>query len=465
MSTENGKSGNSIFYPLLIIAGIIGSIVNFMASWQALVSALGIFFSTLVIGVGVIGVFVNQKRIDLQDGILYSVIWTLLIALAGAGYYIIITRPVVVTGVLLDNNTRRDPVVGIEVVLHHLETGNLRRVVTRDNGTFEFNDVTQGEFDILIDSVALSNGRAPGGWGKLISNRVDLQVLYLNNINSLSLVVTQAPATKVDIDTPTATLTLTPTASPTNTVVPTATSTPPETPEPLQGLASTDAATLTMPATATSTNTALPTLTSTVASTTAQPTLTATTSQLGQGEEIEADTIVAIDIEAECRIHAPRLSPALIYREPDLNTDRLAVVGDQALGVKAIFTDSDLFQWWILDLPIGIDGYVAEDSTDVSDGCLDFMLNPPEPVQEPSLTVIQSDRSTTLYPNLNFFDPDGARTDLVYRDYKLHILAQCGDGYLVERPWNLERPLWIQANAVELDQPDAEIPVWDDCDI
>ena len=56
-----GQPDNSILYPLIaIIVGLLGNIVNFLTNMQALYSTVGFFASTLLIGVGVVGIFVRQ---------------------------------------------------------------------------------------------------------------------------------------------------------------------------------------------------------------------------------------------------------------------------------------------------------------------------------------------------------------------------------------------------------------------
>lgn len=235
MSNNRGPD-QSILYPLIaIIVGLLGNIVNFLTDVQALYSTVGFFAFTLLIGVGVIGVFVRQDRIKLKDGILYAVIWTMFIALSGAGYYILSSQPVTVSGRVLDNVNQRSPMSDIEVSLYHYETGTTRQVLTDSNGEFRFGDVQDGEYDLIINGVNIYSGDMPSGWRKLFEGDRNTGRFYLDNIAAIITNTTPVPtpeqtSPEAPTDTP-----LPPTDTPantpepptaTNTAIPTPTDTP-----------------------------------------------------------------------------------------------------------------------------------------------------------------------------------------------------------------------------------------------
>jgi hypothetical protein len=231
--TDTSKSRN-IYYPLMIVIGIAGNILSAFSQLQAIYSTLGIFVSTLLIGVGIIGFFVNQKRISLRDGILYAVIWIMLMALAVAGYYILISRASSVYGILLDNANTRNAVSDVDVSLYLYSTGATNHVRTNERGEFRFDDVSHGEFDVIINDVSIYSGDIPNGLRKLIEANVNTGRFYLANLGGTSVSTGQTPLPPSNTVAPT--LIATPTSRPTNTPrpptnTPTLTSIPTEIPQ------------------------------------------------------------------------------------------------------------------------------------------------------------------------------------------------------------------------------------------
>jgi hypothetical protein len=183
----------NIYYPLMILVGIAGNILSAFSQLQAIYSTLGIFVSTLLIGVGIIGFFVNQRRISLRDGMLYAIIWTMLMAITVAGYYILISRASSVYGILLDNASTRNPVSGVEVSLYIYSSGATNRVRTDERGEFQFDDVSNGEFDVIINDVSIYSGDIPSGLSKLVETNVNTGRFYLQTLGVVS--VTASPVT------------------------------------------------------------------------------------------------------------------------------------------------------------------------------------------------------------------------------------------------------------------------------
>jgi hypothetical protein len=235
MAEEQSDSSQSrnIFYPILIVVGIAGNILSAFSQLQAIYSTLGIFVSTLLIGVGVIGFLVNQNIITWQNGILYAIIWTMLMLIAGGGYYILITRESSVYGIVLDNATTRNPVTGIDVSLYLFSTGATNHVRTNSRGEFRFDNVSHGEFDVIINDVSIYSGDIPTGLRKLIETNVNTGRFYLANLVATSVSNGQTLITPTAINTVVPTLIATPTPRPTSTPRP-PTNTPTLTPVPTE---------------------------------------------------------------------------------------------------------------------------------------------------------------------------------------------------------------------------------------
>lgn len=235
----DNKPRSTFLYPLVILSGVIGTIVTFVNSFQAIYAVFGLAVSMILIGVGVLGWFVSQKKITLGDGIQYSVIWTLLILLAGTGYYLIISQSVTISGVLYDNNLNRSPVSNYEIELHHKQTGVRSQVRTDAEGNFTFSDVKDGEFDIFINGVIIRSGETLSGIQKLIQGNIRAGSFYLESIVVAQLLTPTSPSLTPTVDNPTITSTSTPhpTNTPqltstqhlTDTITPTATNIPPQT--------------------------------------------------------------------------------------------------------------------------------------------------------------------------------------------------------------------------------------------
>ena len=71
----NDNNNQSIFlYPIITLTGVIGAILTFVGSLEAIVATLGLALSLILIGIGVMGWFVSQKKMSLSNGIQYSII-------------------------------------------------------------------------------------------------------------------------------------------------------------------------------------------------------------------------------------------------------------------------------------------------------------------------------------------------------------------------------------------------------
>lgn len=214
----DNKTGSILFYPLIIISGFAGAVLTTINNLQAIYSALGLSTSIILIGIGFIGLFVTLRKFSFLNGILFSLIWTLLILLAGLGYFVILTRPVSLTGSLLNNNVEREPISGYIVRLYHYATGSEFQVRTDYQGNFRFNELSAGEYDIIINDSVISSGSIESGWRKLLQSDVDEGRFYLD---SLGRPVVQYATSPTPNDTVTQIVPLivaaTPTRRPTNT--------------------------------------------------------------------------------------------------------------------------------------------------------------------------------------------------------------------------------------------------------
>lgn len=232
------KTGSIFLYPFVIVSGFAGAILTTINNLQAIYSALGLSASIILIGIGFIGLFVTLKKFSFLNGILFSLIWTLLILLAGLGYYVILTRPVSLTGTLLNNNIEREPISGYMVRLYHYSTGSEFQVRTDNQGNFRFNELSAGEYDIIINDSVIGSGSIESGWRKLLQSDIDEGRFYLNSLGQTVIQgSTSTPTNTItSSDTPiplTATDTATQTPIPsTATVVPTFTRRPTNTPSP-----------------------------------------------------------------------------------------------------------------------------------------------------------------------------------------------------------------------------------------
>ena len=254
---KNSKPESSALYPLIILSGVILSIGSFVTNFQAIYAALGLSVSMILIGVGVLGWFVNQQKISFQDGVQYSIIWTLLILLAGGGYFVIINRPASLSGSLVDNNLDRNPVRGYQIELYSHQSGNTSVVRTDAEGKFTFDDMKGGEYDLIINGVIVRSEEARAGLRRLMEGNISAGRFYLDNLGvGVAQADTPTPTVVVDIATdtvtPTVTSTSTQTALPTQTE--TSTSTPTNTATPTQ----TEIPTVTLTRTPRPTNTPRP---------------------------------------------------------------------------------------------------------------------------------------------------------------------------------------------------------------
>ncbi len=260
MSNHN----QSIFlYPIIALTGVIGAILTFVSSLEAIVATLGLAISLILIGIGVLGWFVSQEKISLGNGIQYSIIWTLVILLAGVGYYLIMSRPVAIIGSLMDNSLNRNPMTSYEVQLYNYQTGITSTVRTDIQGNFRFGDVGEGEYDLIINGVTVRSERASSGIQKLVQGDISAGRFYLNSLSTgVDVVLSPTETPIIPTHEPTAP------ATSTNTTVPTATDTP----------LPTSTSTITLTSTPRPTNTARPTNTNT-------PTATAVPQELILFEE------------------------------------------------------------------------------------------------------------------------------------------------------------------------------------
>ncbi len=225
---------------MIMLTGVIGTILTFVSNLEAIVATLGLAVSLILIGIGVLGWFVSQKKISLSNGIQYSIIWMLVILLAGVGYYLLVSRPIVITGSLMDNNQTRNPITGHEIQLYNYETGITSTVRTDAQGNFRFSDVREGEYDLIINGITVRSEEASSGIQKLIQSDISVGRFYLDSLSS-SIDIALLPTETVSILTvnPLPSSTIIPTVVPnidTNTLEPTLTMTTVATPTPTREL-------------------------------------------------------------------------------------------------------------------------------------------------------------------------------------------------------------------------------------
>lgn len=408
---DKSQQKASLFYIILILVGLIGNVANFLSNWQTVISTLGVFISSISVGIGIIGIFVSQKRIKLKDGILYSLIWTILIFMTGVGYYILLIRPVTVAGTLFSAGNSPTPLNAVEVTLYQLPTGNSRNVTTNTNGEFIFHEVNDGQFNIRLGNTVIFSGEVSGGIRKLFVGDVNVGSLY--NL-SITPVITPTPQYTASIPTETETSTLIiPTLEPSVTFTPI------------------------------SSNNLTHAPSEHISPSLIAPTIT------------EALGVLPIELESECRVHAMRNTPATIYASPDRDSARLAVVGNTALVVKGVFnTPTD--QLWVLEVNnLSRDGYVFMQDVNVSVGCSVFMRPPPIAPLSPFLTITRSGQSVILR-NLPSFS--ATAIDQVYRDDQFHVLVQCGEWYQINREWSTYKA-WVFNDYIELNTDNLDIPI------
>lgn len=234
--TPKNNTGSLFIYPFVVLGGIIGALTAVTDGFTALVTTLGYTASVILIGIGIIGWFVNQRGMSLQDGVQYSLIWTFFILASALGYFVIISRPVTVAGVLVNNSVDRQPVDGYPVQLYTYRDGDTAETSTNPQGIFEFEEVVRGEYDLIINGTIVRSEDVPTGlWARLAGQyRIESGRFYLDNLgrtvanNSTPTIVpsdTSIPTTATD----TATQTPIP---PTVTNVPTSTRRPTNTPRP-----------------------------------------------------------------------------------------------------------------------------------------------------------------------------------------------------------------------------------------
>lgn len=215
-SPENKQPPKNIFiYPFLVLGGILGAFTTVINGFTALITAIGYTAAIIFIGIGIIGWFAKQRGMSWQDSAQYSAIWTLFMLVVVLGYREIINRPVMVSGVLVNNNVDRQPVDGYPIQLYTYRDGDTADTTTNPQGIFEFEEVVRGEYDLIINGTIVRSEDVPTDlWSRLAGQyRIESGRFYLDNLGGT---VASNP---------------TPTVAPSDTpMIPTVTSTAPQAP-------------------------------------------------------------------------------------------------------------------------------------------------------------------------------------------------------------------------------------------
>ena len=189
---------NPVVRPVLEVLTVAGSMAAIFGVFALTIPSS--FFGpvlALLLGLVVTGVFLKRKSIDYTTAIVTWIVPSVLILFL----YMLVTRPATVVGRVVD--IANAPLAGARLVLTD-SSGVDHKAVTDEEGTFEFNNIPQGKYLIVIENELLTSSEVPSGWQRIFSTRVKLPSS-----------VYRPPATATPFPSPTPTLTASPVPTPT----------------------------------------------------------------------------------------------------------------------------------------------------------------------------------------------------------------------------------------------------------
>ncbi len=147
----------------------------------------------LLLGLAITGVFLKRRSINYTTAIATWIVPAVLILFI----YMLVSRPATVVGRVVD--VQNAPLTGARLVLTD-SSGVDHKAVTDEEGAFEFSNIPQGKYLIMIENELLTGSEIPSGWQRIFSTRVKLPVsVYRPAISAVPVPISVPTLTPIPV--------------------------------------------------------------------------------------------------------------------------------------------------------------------------------------------------------------------------------------------------------------------------